>query len=71
MIGWWPPADLPGLWIDFGTHDWRTGRWERKPTARYVCRCGFTAGATGPKKVTTFTATVPAEHRAACERRTP
>jgi len=66
VTAWWPPGGLPGLWVDFGEHDWPSGRWHRKPSARYACRCGFTAGATGPKKVEVFTATVPAEHRAAC-----
>ncbi|MFF0061082.1 hypothetical protein ACFYRC_05960 [Streptomyces sp. NPDC005279] len=66
MTAWWPPADLPGLRVDFGERDWRTGRWERRPSAHYACVCGYTSATAGPKKVREFTATVPAAHRAAC-----
>jgi hypothetical protein len=64
----WPPAELPGLAVAFGSYDSETSRWVRKPTAVYRCVCGFRRIATGARDVALLTATVPAAHHAVCSR---
>lgn len=62
----WPPADLPGLHVDFGEWNHRAGRWLHFPAADYRCgRCPFADSASGDA-VRGFVATIPKIHRAQC-----
>ncbi|MCT9107925.1 hypothetical protein N4G69_20185 [Streptomyces mirabilis] len=70
MTAPWPPADLPGLHVDFGEWLLQARRWARRPSARYRCVCGFARTAAGAKDVAVFTASVPSGHRAACRHHT-
>lgn len=62
----WPPALLPGLWVDLG--DWHTKRqvWLRPPAARFTCRHGCSHEAFGAADVIAFTARIDAHHARAC-----
>jgi len=64
----WPPAELPGLHVDFGEWVRGAGRWARRPSAHYRCICGFVRTAAGAKDVALLTSSVPPAHRAACPR---
>lgn len=66
MTGSWPPAGLPGLWVDLG--DWHHKRevWLRLPQARYRCRHGCAIAAQGADNVTQFTARIHADHARDC-----
>lgn len=59
-----------GLHVDLGEYDRHSGRWRRSPTASYRCPCGYSARASGPKRVAKFTAVVPSTHRASCPHHT-
>lgn len=56
MTGWWAPAGLYGLHVDFGRYDHRSARWLRQPTARFTCRHGCHVTVVGPLKVAALTA---------------
>lgn len=64
--GPWPPALLPGLWVDLG--DWHTKRreWLRQPAARFTCRHGCHREAFGARDVAEFTARIDAHHARVC-----
>jgi hypothetical protein len=67
MAGFWPPADLPGLYVDLGQWVARAGTWLRPPCADYRCgRCGRTESASGPEAVARFAASVRTDHRTRC-----
>ncbi|GAA3767243.1 hypothetical protein [Streptomyces chiangmaiensis] len=70
MTNSWPPAELPGLAVSFGSYDSDTSRWVRKSTAVYRCTCGFRRTAEGARDVALFTAAVPERHRASCRHHT-
>uniref|UniRef100_A0AAU2A246 Uncharacterized protein n=1 Tax=Streptomyces sp. NBC_00093 TaxID=2975649 RepID=A0AAU2A246_9ACTN len=66
-VGPWPPALLPGLWVDLG--DWHTKRqvWLKLPSARFTCRHGCPPEqAFGEADVTAFTARITTDHARAC-----
>ncbi|MFF4403770.1 hypothetical protein [Streptomyces sp. NPDC001404] len=69
MTGIWPPAELPGLYVDVGMHTrpWapERGYWIRPPTADFQCTCGWTASA-GGQAVAHFAATIRHTHLKDC-----
>ncbi|MEV5449963.1 hypothetical protein [Streptomyces sp. NPDC052535] len=66
MTASWPSEFVGRLHVDFGEQAPGSERWRRQPSASYACVCGFYRRATGAKHVATFTATIPAAHKAAC-----
>jgi hypothetical protein len=69
MAGFWPPADLPRLYVDLGQWVARAGTWLRPPSADYRCgRCGAVESATGPA-VARFTASIRTDHLNRCPAR--
>lgn len=66
MAGRWPPADLPGLWVDLGDFHSKRGLWLRLPQARFTCRHGCAYTAQGADDVTQFTAGIDTDHARDC-----
>lgn len=62
----WPPALLPGLWVDLG--DWHRKRevWLRLPEARFTCRHGCTYEAHGAADVAALTTRIDTDHARTC-----
>ncbi|WP_411090823.1 hypothetical protein [Streptomyces sp. 049-1] len=64
--GPWPPADLPGLWVNCGNWHYQRRVWLRLPTARFTCLHGCERSAVGAADVTEFTKTINAVHARTC-----
>lgn len=73
QAGQWPPALLPGLWVDLG--DWHSKRhvWLRPPAARFTCRHGCAYDAYGARDVARLTEHIDEDHARQCPgpQRTP
>lgn len=65
MTGHWPPAELPGLYVDLGAWNHKARTWIQLPSADYRCGCGYQASASGDA-VPHFVATARTHHKTVC-----